>query len=36
MGDRLYFCAFGAATRYELWTVAITDILFANSFEVGP
>lgn len=36
MGDRLYFGAFGTATGYELWSVAITDILFAHSFEVGP
>lgn len=36
MRGRLYFGAFGAATGYELWSVAITDLLFASGFEVGP
>jgi len=36
LGDRLVFGAYGATTAYELWSVEITDIVFENSFEVGP
>jgi ELWxxDGT repeat protein len=35
LGDQLVFGAFGAATGYELWSVADSDVLFTSGFEAA-